>query len=78
MEQHLQLLDQQRMNMEDMLQRTNRMIAGVKRGIDEMRAASSGTSNNGNAPSVPLPSRADRNIREGGANLWPTDPPKRS
>ncbi|KAI0369774.1 hypothetical protein BV20DRAFT_967439 [Pilatotrama ljubarskyi] len=39
---HYRELAEQRRRLEEMLERTDRMMAGVKRGLDEMRAASSG------------------------------------
>lgn len=71
MQSHLQLLEQQRASMEALLARTDRMISGVKRGIDEMRVAQ-----NPSAPSVPLPLRTTERTREGG-NVWPVDSPNR-
>lgn len=75
LEHHYHQLEKQRRIMQDMLDKTDRMMAGVKRGIEEMRQANSGgttaPASSSNAPSIPLTSRGER--REG-ASVWPTVP----
>ncbi|EJD07588.1 uncharacterized protein FOMMEDRAFT_100924 [Fomitiporia mediterranea MF3/22] len=79
LEAHYHELTEQRRRMQEMLERTDRMIAGVKRGMDEMRGGSGAGNGNGNGVStgasasapLPLSSRGDR--REG-MNIWPVAP----
>ena len=78
---HYHELEQQRRKMQEMIEKTDRLMAGVKRGIDEMQQAS-GRGGNGNggsasvpppssgAPSVPLASRERRDS----SNIWPVSP----
>ncbi|KAJ7262130.1 hypothetical protein C8J57DRAFT_1719668 [Mycena rebaudengoi] len=80
LERHYFQLHEQRRKTEEMLRETDRLMAGVKRGIDEMRAggggaasASSGSeqAQQGGAPMALLPVR-DREQRERGReSLWP-------
>ena len=42
LERHYQELHEQRRRLEEVLERTDRMLAGLKRGIDEMRVAGAG------------------------------------
>ncbi|THH06643.1 hypothetical protein EW145_g3940 [Phellinidium pouzarii] len=82
LERHYFELSEQRRRMSEMLDKTDRLMAGVRRGIDEMQQAStrggngngpgSGTiSSTGASPSVPLSSRGER--REG-MGIWPVTP----
>ena len=88
LERHYRELSEQRRKMAEMLDKTDKYLAGVKRGIEEMHAARKGGSSSGggvssppaqssSATSVPLQTRSERN-REG--NVWPIlpqDPPSR-
>ncbi|KAG7093275.1 hypothetical protein E1B28_006958 [Marasmius oreades] len=77
-------MGEERKRMEEVLERTDRMMAGLKRGIDEMRArASSSPSVSAQSPaqqptSAPLarPSTAaEKDKRE---SVWPTEPEPRA
>lgn len=72
---HYSELSEQRRRMQEMLDKTDRMMAGVKRGIEEMqqlsRSGNGSNNSSSNAPSVPLSSRSER--REG-SNIWPIAP----
>ncbi|KAI3619097.1 gata factor srep [Moniliophthora roreri] len=77
MERHYAEMSEQKKRMEELLERTDRMMAGLKRGIDEMRAAGTSTSrtaspHQGQSSQVPLgrSSSADKEKRE---NVWPTE-----
>ncbi|KAI5124257.1 hypothetical protein M0805_005106 [Coniferiporia weirii] len=83
LERHYHELGDQRRKMQELLDRTDRLMAGVKRGIDDMQQASTRSGNNNNsgsgpaaqptaaATSVPLSNRGER--REG-LNVWPVAP----
>ncbi|KAH8111062.1 hypothetical protein DFH11DRAFT_1746031 [Phellopilus nigrolimitatus] len=76
LERHYYELADQRRRMQDMLEKTDRMMAGMKRGMDEMQQTTRGGNGNGTsaashssaAAAVPLSSRGDR--REG-MSVWP-------
>lgn len=78
---HYHELEQQRRKMQEMMEKTDRLMAGVKRGIDELQQASArggnGSGNGGSASippssggasSVPLGSRSER---RDSSNVWP-------
>lgn len=74
LEHHYHQLDKQRRIMQDMLDKTDRMMAGVKRGIEEMRQPGGGgnaPASSSAAPSLPLTSRSER---RDGSNVWPIVP----
>lgn len=76
---HYHELDQQRRRMQEMIEKTDRLMAGVKRGIDEVQQASGrGGNGNGGSASVPPPSGgassvplASRSERRDSSNIWP-------
>ncbi|PIL24901.1 transcription factor [Ganoderma sinense ZZ0214-1] len=86
---HYRALAEERKRLEEMLERTDRMMAGVKRGMDEMRAAGAedgsqpsgsqqpsqgeGSSVSASAPAVPLASREKGNKE--GATVWHVSSP---
>ncbi|KII87100.1 hypothetical protein PLICRDRAFT_30569 [Plicaturopsis crispa FD-325 SS-3] len=70
LERHYAELAEQRRRFEEMLERTDRMMAGVKRGIEELRGASAGT--NGSANAVPLSRNASERER-GRESVWPIE-----
>lgn len=83
LQRHYDELREQRKKLEDMMEKNERMMVGVKRGLDEMRGASSSAgpsqangaaSNvNGNAaPSVPLQQRDIERPRSR-ASVWPLE-----
>ncbi|KAF5372234.1 hypothetical protein D9758_005063 [Tetrapyrgos nigripes] len=79
LERHYADMNEQRKRMEEMLERTDRLMAGMKRGIDEMRAASQGagqiqrpSSSSGPAPAVPL-SRTASTDKERRESVWPVN-----
>ncbi|KAH9921740.1 uncharacterized protein BXZ73DRAFT_91756 [Epithele typhae] len=88
---HYRILAEERKRLEDMLERTNRMMAGVQRGLEEMRAAEGGgqpsdpqaaTSSDTvmaepseGAAAVPL-ARQEKSAKEGPtAPVWHVAPP---
>lgn len=74
LERHYSELHDQRRKLEEMLEKTDRMMLGVKRGLDEMKAGSvtgPGGSNSG-ATSVPL-MRGESQRKE---SIWSTVPPE--
>ncbi|TDL24113.1 hypothetical protein BD410DRAFT_786815 [Rickenella mellea] len=85
LERHYYELAEQRRKWEEMLEKHDKMMAGVKRSMDEMRGvrgAEGGSQGHvdprsfASLPSVPLSSRGDRN-REA-VNVWPVAPPESS
>ena len=87
LERHYHELAEQRRRLEEMLERTDRMMAGVRRGIDDMRGSqqpSSQTASQGSpslsqsnhAASVPLSSRSERPANR--ESVWPVAPPEAS
>ncbi|KAK1220208.1 GATA type transcriptional activator [Marasmius sp. AFHP31] len=88
MERHYAEMSEERKRMEEVLERTDRMMASLKRGIDQMRVRGSASPQppsqsptSSAAPqqqaSVPLarPPSTEKDKRE---NVWPTEPESRS
>jgi GATA-binding protein, other eukaryote len=77
LERHYYQLSEQKRSMEEMLERTDRMMIGVKRGLDEMKAGQLGEEMNGSGvgvgATVPLnrPSSREKERRD----IWPTTDP---
>ncbi|KAL0581771.1 GATA type transcriptional activator [Marasmius crinis-equi] len=87
LERHYAEMGEERKRMEEVLQRTDRMMVNLKRNIDEMRRGSASPNTSAQSPtsstaqqqptSVPLarPSSAEKDKRE---NVWPTEPESRT
>ena len=87
LEAHYYQLAEQRRRMQEMIEKTERYMDGLKRGIDEMRGGNTSGSGNGNgistgmnvgsspgaAPGAPLP-LASRGDRREGMSVWPVVP----
>ncbi|KAL5536892.1 SFU1 [Sanghuangporus sanghuang] len=87
LEAHYYELAEQRRRMQEMIEKTERYMAGLKRGIDEMRGGNGSGNGNGNgisagmnigtspsaAPSASLP-LASRSDRREGMSVWPVAP----
>jgi GATA-binding protein, other eukaryote len=83
LERHYYQLSEQRKGMAEMLERTDRMMISVKKGLDEMKAGQQGEEGNGGGvdvgggggAAVPLnrPSSDGKDRRD----IWPTDPSPR-
>lgn len=84
LERHYAEMAEERKRMEEVLERTDRMMAGLKRGIDEMRArASSSPSASAQSPaqqppSVPLARSSTAAEKEKRESVWPTEPQPRA
>lgn len=84
LERHYHELGEQRRRLEEMMERTDRMMAGVRRGIDDMRTnqlqsqgpsqGSPSLSQSSHAASVPLSSRSERSANR--ESVWPVAPPE--
>ncbi|KAH9933439.1 uncharacterized protein B0H18DRAFT_983694 [Fomitopsis serialis] len=86
LERHYNDLGEQRRRLEEMMEKTDRMLAGVRRGLDDIRASqqqnqasqgptSQSQSQSGSATSVPL-SRSER--PQSRVSVWPVAPPEAS
>ena len=65
LERHYRDMGEQKRRMEEVLERTERMMAGLKRGIEEMRGGGMVEMRGGNGEAVPLPGpRGEKRDRE--------------
>ncbi|CAK5283665.1 unnamed protein product [Mycena citricolor] len=73
LERHYFNLHEQRRQMESILRETDRMMTGLKRGLDEMRAGVISASE-GAVDVVPLRGRSRESSANAGASVWPVTP----